>query len=243
MTALAQSVAEAIPGMPVRDDEADRLSYARDLWPRHHLAVRAGHPLTSKPGAIAWPRTTEEVAAVASYCAERGIAMVPFGAGSGVCGGILPGQDSLVVDVKRMEAFRRIDRDARVVDVETGHMGVPFEERLARAGLTLGHFPSSILCSTVGGWIAGRGAGQCSGYYGKIEDMVVGLELVTAKGGETIAALNGKSYTMAGGETLICDENGPVWLDELNPGRGNHADEPSFECSLLCAIAEMDVTA
>lgn len=182
MTALAQSVAEAIPGMPVRDDEADRLSYARDLWPRHHLAVRAGRPLTSKPGAIAWPRTTEEVAAVASYCAERGIAMVPFGAGSGVCGGILPGQDALVVDVKRMEAFRRIDRDARVVDVETGHMGVPFEERLARAGLTLGHFPSSILCSTVGGWIAGRGAGQCSGYYGKIEDMVVGLELVTAEG-------------------------------------------------------------
>jgi alkyldihydroxyacetonephosphate synthase len=180
--ALAQSVAAAIPGMPVRDDDADRISYARDLWPRHHLTVRAGNPAPAKPAAIAWPRTTEETAALAAYCAERGIAMVPFGAGSGVCGGILPGQDSLVVDVKRMESFRRIDRDARVVDVECGHMGVPFEERLGRAGLTLGHFPSSILCSSVGGWIAGRGAGQASGYYGKIEDMVVGLDLVTGKG-------------------------------------------------------------
>jgi alkyldihydroxyacetonephosphate synthase len=182
MSTLVESVSAAIPGLPVRDDEADRLSYARDLWPRHHLAVRAGRPLDSKPAAIAWPRSTEEVAAIASYCAERGIAMVPFGAGSGVCGGVLPGQDALVVDVKRMETFRRIDRESRLVDVECGAMGVPFEERLGRAGLTLGHFPSSILCSTVGGWIAGRGAGQCSGYYGKIEDMVVGLELVTAKG-------------------------------------------------------------
>ncbi len=182
MTSLSQSVSEAIPGLTIRDDEADRLSYARDLWPRHHLAVRAGNPAPSKPAAIAWPRTTDEVVAIARYCSERGIAMVPFGAGSGVCGAILPGQDSLVVDVKRMEKFRRIDRDARVVDVEAGFMGVPFEERLGRAGLTLGHFPSSILCSSVGGWIAGRGAGQCSGYYGKIEDMVVGLELVTGKG-------------------------------------------------------------
>ena len=182
MTSLCVSLSEALPGLDVRDGEADRLSYSRDLWPRHHLAVRAGNVAPSKPAAIAWPRSTEETAALVSWCAERGVAMVPFGAGSGVCGAILPGQDALVIDVKRMDKFRRIDRDARVVDVETGYMGVPFEERLGRAGLTLGHFPSSILCSTVGGWIAGRGAGQCSGYYGKIEDMVVGLEVVTGKG-------------------------------------------------------------
>ena len=52
-------------------------------------------------------------------------------------------------------------------------MGVPLEQALERAGFTLGHFPSSILCSTVGGWVAARSAGQCSGAYGKIEDMVV----------------------------------------------------------------------
>src|SRR5262249_5397318 len=53
---------------------------------------------------------------------------------------------------------------------------------LNREGFTLGHFPSSILCSTVGGWVAARSAGQASGYYGKIEDMVAALELVTGTG-------------------------------------------------------------
>lgn len=66
--------------------------------------------------------------------------------------------------------------------VEAGAMGLPFEEALGREGLTLGHFPSSILCSTVGGWVAARSAGQASGLYGKIEDMVVALECVTGRG-------------------------------------------------------------
>jgi alkyldihydroxyacetonephosphate synthase len=88
----------------------------------------------------------------------------------------------LVLDMKRMGAIRGIDRAVPSVDVEAGHMGVPFEEALGRAGFTLGHFPSSILCSTVGGWLAGRSAGQCSGKYGKIEDMVIDLECVTGTG-------------------------------------------------------------
>jgi alkyldihydroxyacetonephosphate synthase len=107
---------------------------------------------------------------------------VPFGAGSGVCGGVLPGVDALVVDLKRMSRIRALDPAAPLVDVEAGHMGVPLERALGRAGFTLGHFPSSILCSTVGGWIATRSAGQCSGAYGKIEDMVVALECVTGTG-------------------------------------------------------------
>src|SRR2546428_3387670 len=61
-------------------------------------------------------------------------------------------------------------------------MGGPIEEGLERRGFTLGHFPSSILCSTVGGWVAARSAGQCSGRYGKIEDMVLALECVTGTG-------------------------------------------------------------
>ena len=74
-------------------------------------------------------------------------------------------------------------RNARAtLDVEAGHMGLPLEEDLNRRGFTLGHFPSSILCSTVGGWVAARSAGQCSGKYGKIEDMVLALECVTGTG-------------------------------------------------------------
>ena len=182
MATLVQSLARALPGLRASDDGADRTAYARDLWPRHHLDVRAGHPADHRPGAIAWPSSTEEVARLVAWAADARVPLVPFGAGSGVCAGVLPREDVVVVDLKRMGRIRTLDADAPLVEVEAGHMGVPLEDSLGRAGFTLGHFPSSILCSTVGGWIAARSAGQCSGAYGKIEDMVVSLECVTGEG-------------------------------------------------------------
>ncbi len=179
---LARDLAQAFPAMRSSVDEADRVAYARDLWPRHHLDVRAGRPAEHRPGVVVWPERTEDVAALVRWAKERGVALVPFGAGSGVCGGVMPREDVVVVDLKRMERIRKLDAMAPLVDVEAGHMGVPFEEALGRAGFTLGHFPSSILCSTVGGWVAARSAGQCSGAYGKIEDMVASLECVTGEG-------------------------------------------------------------
>jgi alkyldihydroxyacetonephosphate synthase len=181
-TALVDALSRALPELRASADEADRVAYARDLWPRHHLDVRAGRPDEHRPGAIAWPSTTEQVARLVGWARRERIAVVPFGAGSGVCGGVLPREDVLVVDLKRMARVRSIDARASTVDVEAGHMGVPLEQALGRAGFTLGHFPSSILCSTVGGWVAARSAGQCSGAYGKIEDMVVALECVTGQG-------------------------------------------------------------
>jgi alkyldihydroxyacetonephosphate synthase len=166
----------------VSDDPADRVAYARDLWPRHHMAVRAGNVAEHRPGVIVWPRTTEEVRSLVRWACAANVPLVPFGAGSGVCAGILPLENVVVVDMKRMSKWRRLDGHAPTIDVESGHMGLPLEEELGRRGFTLGHFPSSILCSTVGGWVAARSAGQCSGYYGKIEDMVFALECVTGAG-------------------------------------------------------------
>jgi alkyldihydroxyacetonephosphate synthase len=163
-------------------DAADRTFYARDLWPRHHLAVRSGHVAEHKPALVVWPTTTQEVAELVRWAGDTGTPLVPFGAGSGVCAGVLPSERTVVVDLKRMARWRAFDETGPWLDVEAGHMGVPLEDALNRRGYTLGHFPSSILCSTVGGWVAGRSAGQASGYYGKIEDMVVGLECVTGAG-------------------------------------------------------------
>ncbi len=179
---VVRGLRSALPALRASEDDADRVAYARDLWPRHHLSVRAGRPAEHKPEAIAWPTSTEELAEVVRWAGREHVPLVPFGAGSGVCGGVLPQANALVVDLKRMGRIRAIDREAPLVDVEAGHMGVPLEQTLQRAGFTLGHFPSSILCSTAGGWIATRSAGQCSGAYGKIEDMVVSLECVTGTG-------------------------------------------------------------
>jgi len=173
---------EELRGFVVSSDPADLAFYSRDLWPRHHMAVRSGNVATHPPRAVVWPRTTDEVARLVRFAIQHEIALVPFGAGSGVCAGVLPTPRTLVVDLKRLSAIREIDKAKRTVTVEAGAMGLPFEESLEREGLTLGHFPSSILCSTVGGWIAARSAGQASGRYGKIEDMVVALECVTGRG-------------------------------------------------------------
>jgi alkyldihydroxyacetonephosphate synthase len=183
MTAsLAEGLAAAVPGLATSDEPTDRTFTSRDLWPRHHIAVRDGDVALHSPGAIAWPRTTEDVARVVAWCAERGVPIQPFGAGSGVCGGTLPDRSTLVLDLKRMKQWRAFDPDLATVDVESGAMGIRLEEDLDERGYTLGHFPSSILCSTVGGWVAARSAGQCSGLYGKIEDMVLSVECVVGRG-------------------------------------------------------------
>lgn len=146
------------------------------------MSVRSGNVAANPPRAVVWPRSTDEVARLVRFAIEHEVALVPFGAGSGVCAGVLPTPRTLVVDLKRLSVIREIDKAKKTVTVEAGAMGLPFEETLEREGLTLGHFPSSILCSTVGGWVAARSAGQASGRYGKIEDMVVALECVTGRG-------------------------------------------------------------
>jgi alkyldihydroxyacetonephosphate synthase len=144
--------------------------------------VRSGAVGTYRPGAIVWPESTEDVRRIVEFCRRTATPLVPFGAGSGVCGGVLPKSDVLVLDMKRMSRIVDVDASGPTLTVEAGAMGLPLEQELERRGYTLGHFPSSIVCSTVGGWIAGRSAGQCSGKYGKIEDMVVSLECVTGRG-------------------------------------------------------------
>ena len=179
---LAGAISEAISGLKCSDRAPDRISYARDLWPRHHLAVRAGRIAEHRPAAIAWPETTEQVVEIVRWCAREGVSLVPYGAGSGVCGAVLPTPTTLVMDLKRMRQWRRFEPERGELDVEAGVLGIRLEEDLQAKGYTVGHFPSSILCSTVGGWIAGRGAGQCSGLYGKIEDMVAAIECVDGRG-------------------------------------------------------------
>lgn len=178
--AVAETLAAELGPEAVSLSRPDRDAYGRDLWPRTLLRSFGGP--APGPAAIVWPQDAEQVARIVRLCAARGVPIVPFGAGSGVCGGALASSDGLVVDLKRLKALRGIDRAARTIDVEAGAMGELLERRLEREGLTLGHFPSSIQCSTVGGWLAARSAGQCSSRYGKIEDMVVDLDVVTGDG-------------------------------------------------------------
>jgi alkyldihydroxyacetonephosphate synthase len=157
-------------------------TYARDMWPRLLIAYRDGIPPPHRPHAIVWPEHVREVIAAVRLARELRLPIVPYGGGSGVCGGAVPLYGGITIDTKRMQAVRALNAEELVCDVEAGLSGERFERELARRGYTFGHFPSSIYCSTVGGWLATRAAGQLSTKYGKVEDRVAGLTVVTGRG-------------------------------------------------------------
>jgi alkyldihydroxyacetonephosphate synthase len=174
--------------------------YARDMWPRLLLGYREGRLPPARPYAVVWPEHVREVAAVVKLAREQRIPIVPYGGGSGVCGGAVPVHGGITIDTKRMQSLRAVHGAELICDVEAGLSGERFERELARRGYTFGHFPSSIYCSTVGGWLATRAAGQLSTKYGKVEDRCAGLTVVTGRG-EVIEtdgpsrALRGPSWT------------------------------------------------
>ena len=128
------------------------------------------------------PTTTAEVSALLKYATREHVAIVPFGAGSGVCGAVMAPEHSVVVDLGAMRTLKHIDDKALLATVEPGMMGDEFEAALNRAGYSMGHFPQSIALSSVGGWVATRAAGQFSTKYGNIEDMLVAFEAVLPNG-------------------------------------------------------------
>jgi len=162
-------------------DPADLWAMSRDCWPRAMLWTKAGlapHP----PDVVAWPASVEQVVGVVKLAAERHIPVVPFGGGSGVCGGAVPVHGGIALDLKKLVNPLRIDLAARTVETGAGIIGQRLEELLEAQGATLGHVPTSIRSATVGGWLATRSAGQLSSRYGKIEDMVLSLEAVDGTG-------------------------------------------------------------
>lgn len=175
---LVVELARIVGAGAVSTHDADRLAYARDAWARDVLRLRAGE-VSAAPEVVVWPESAEEVAEILSFAERSQIPVVPYGAGSGRLGGARPSAGGIVLDLKRMRRIRRLDDDDLRAEVEPGIIGARLERSLSRKGYTLGHFPASIGCSTLGGWLATRSAGQMSTHYGKIEDMTLGIELVS----------------------------------------------------------------
>jgi alkyldihydroxyacetonephosphate synthase len=161
--------------------DADRVAYAKDFWPLGLIWQRERR-LPTPPDLIVWPQSEEEIQSVIAIARRRKIPLIPFGAGSGVCGGTWAVKGGIVLDLKRLDRIDPVDASARSVDVDAGVMGETLERRLAADGWQLGHAPSSMYMSTVGGWLAAKSAGQLSSRWGKIEDMVLSVRAVLGTG-------------------------------------------------------------
>jgi alkyldihydroxyacetonephosphate synthase len=152
-----------------------------DYWVVSHLREFRGQPL-ERPGVVVRPRTIEEVQAIVRIAAETGTPLVPFGLGSGVCGGIRPDSTMILVDLGEMNRVREIDETNLLASFDAGANGLAAEEAVAARGLTIGHWPQSVAISSVGGWVSTRAAGQFSTAYGNIEDIVHSIEAVLPNG-------------------------------------------------------------
>ncbi|MDQ6782318.1 MAG: FAD-binding oxidoreductase [Actinomycetota bacterium] len=159
-----------------------RVGAGRDWWPLAVAWAVTGE-VPALPAVVARPATGEEVAAVLGLCHSEGVPVTPAAGRSGVCGGAVPVFGGVALDLCGLDGIVGVDDVSMLVDVAAGTFGDDLEAQLReRHSLTLGHWPQSIAMSTVGGWLACRSAGQYSTRYGKIEDMVVGLEVVLADG-------------------------------------------------------------
>jgi alkyldihydroxyacetonephosphate synthase len=155
---------------------------SRDWWPlAMHWSLTG--TVARRAGAVCRPTDAQQVAAVLAACSADGVPVTAAGGRSGVSGASVPVFGGVVLDLTAMQGIIDIDASSGIVEVWAGTFGPDLETELRqRCAMTVGHFPQSFDIATVGGWVACRGAGQYSTRYGKIDQMVVGVEVVLADG-------------------------------------------------------------
>ena len=150
------------------------------------LLRRKDSGVQDAPDAVLLPGSDEEVAAVLRFCADHSIAIVPFGGGTSVVGGLDPirGDFKAVVslDLRRLNELHSLDEISGEAELGAGLTGPDAERLLGERGYSLGHFPQSFQFATIGGFAATRSSGQDSAGYGRFNDMVRGLRTVTPAG-------------------------------------------------------------
>jgi alkyldihydroxyacetonephosphate synthase len=183
--AARERLAAAVGAENVRDAREERIAHAVGRSYPDLVRIRAGDA-SSAPDAVVRPGSAEQVAAVLAACAEQRVAVIPFGGGTSVVGGVEPVRDGLdaavSLDLGRLDSTVEVDRTSLTARLDAGLFGPEAERRLASEGVTLGHFPQSFEYSTVGGWLATRSAGQASTGYGRIDELVESVRCVTPAG-------------------------------------------------------------
>ncbi len=161
--------------------ERDLISYSLDYWMYGVFLSQQGD-LPALPSAIVSPASAAQIQGIIRCANEHKVPITPFGGGSGVLGGAVPLRGSVILNLQRMSKFLSLDEASLVAEFEAGIMGANLELELNNRGYSAGNIPQSLFCSTLGGWISTRAAGQFSTKYGKIEDMVLGMEVVLPDG-------------------------------------------------------------
>ena len=159
-------------------------SYGKS-YPDYVRAFRREYP--NPPDLVGYPESEADVVALLDWADGVGAAVIPFGCGSSVVGGIEPAvgdgfAGTLTIDMRRMDKVLEIDPAARAARIQAGALGPGLEAQLKPAGYSLRHFPQSFAYSTLGGWIATRSGGHFATLYTHIDDFVESLRVVSPAG-------------------------------------------------------------
>ncbi|MBV2366478.1 FAD-binding oxidoreductase [Streptomonospora nanhaiensis] len=183
--AARAALAAAVGPAHVNTRPAARLRRAGGKSTPDLLRRRAGD-VAGAPDAVVSPADHDQVAAVLAACAEHGVAVVPFGGGTSVVGGVEPLRGdfaaAVCLDLRRLDRLLALDPVARTATLQAGLRTPEAEELLADYGMTLGHRPQSYEYATIGGYAATRSAGQDSAGYGRFDSMVLALRAATPRG-------------------------------------------------------------
>ncbi|MCW2821212.1 MAG: linked oxidase domain protein [Marmoricola sp.] len=182
---LLSGLADLVGSEHVLIDHETRLHRTRGKSTPDLLRLRGGDGSDS-PDAVVRPADHDEVAAVIDWCVAHQVALVPFGGGTSVVGGLVARREGYAgvvsLDLVRLDQLLAVDLDSMTATLEPGLRGPQAEALLAEHGLTLGHFPQSFEYASIGGFTVTRSSGQSSAGYGRFDSLVVGLRVATPRG-------------------------------------------------------------
>jgi alkyldihydroxyacetonephosphate synthase len=168
----------------ITKDETERLRHARGQSLPDWIALRSGD-IGTFPDGVTYPSSEDEVQSILDFAYQNNVQVIPYGGGTSVAGHINPEPNEipkLTLDLSRMNHLVDLDETSQLATFQAGVRGPYLERQLRSHGYTLGHFPQSFEFSTLGGWIATRSTGQQSYYYGRIEDLFAGGQIVAPAG-------------------------------------------------------------
>ena len=184
-TAECQATALPKPPCPLQTDHLNRLRCSSGRSTPDLLRLRYQR-IEIAPDGVALPEDEEQLSRLMAWAQKESVAVVPFGGGTSVVGGVAPlrGHHRAVVavDLQRMNRVLNLDPESGLVRAQAGIFGPQLEQQLQAKGWSLGHFPQSFEYSTLGGWLATRSAGQNSTLYGKIEHMTAAVRMIAPTG-------------------------------------------------------------
>ena len=231
----------ALPGWST--SPYDRANHAAGKSYRDILRARAGE-LENVPDAVAYPANADEVVQVLEWADRNRIAVVPFGGGTSVTGGVEPAvsdrfEGTVSLDLTGLRGVLEVDEVSRLVYAEAGVFGPDLDAALRPHGLTIRHYPQSYYFSTVGGWIATRSGGHYSTLWGKIDERVASVEVVTPDG------LRGETRPLPSGS--IGPDPNRLWIGSegslgvITKARLRVVAEPRFKKSASVSFPDFEI--